>query len=39
MTSTPNYPNARYLAESEWLHAHINEGDVRIIDARFDVRE
>ncbi len=36
MTST--YPNPHYLAEPDWLHAHLEDDDLRIIDARFDVR-
>ncbi len=40
MTSanTSRYPNAHYLAEPDWLGIHINDDDVRVIDARFDVR-
>lgn len=35
---TPAYPNAHYLAEPHWLHSHLDGDDVRVIDARFDVR-
>lgn len=35
---TPNYPNARYLAETDWLHEHVDDDDLCVIDARFDVR-
>ncbi len=34
---TKPYPNARFLAEPDWLAAHLNDADVRVIDARFDV--
>ena len=34
---TPTYANAHYLAEPDWLYAHL-DNDLRIIDARFDVR-
>ena len=39
MTSAhpPAYPNAHYLAEPDWMHAHIDDEDVRVVDARFDV--
>ncbi len=40
MISAPasSYPNAHYLAEPDWLNAHINDNDVCVIDARFDLR-
>lgn len=34
----PAYPNARYLAETDWLSARLSDDDLRIIDARCDVR-
>ncbi len=34
----PTYPNGRYLAETEWLSAHLDDDDLRVIDARYDVR-
>jgi thiosulfate/3-mercaptopyruvate sulfurtransferase len=36
MTST--YPNTRYLAEADWLNDHIDDDDLCVIDARYDVR-
>jgi thiosulfate/3-mercaptopyruvate sulfurtransferase len=35
--STP-YPNAHFIADVDWLHGHLGTKDLRIIDARFDVR-
>jgi len=35
---TPAYPNAEFLAEADWLSAHLEDGDVRVIDTRFGVR-
>jgi thiosulfate/3-mercaptopyruvate sulfurtransferase len=35
---TPGYPNAKFLAETDWLSAHLDDDDVRVIDARFGVR-
>jgi thiosulfate/3-mercaptopyruvate sulfurtransferase len=32
------YPNAHYLADVDWLHGNLDRENVRIIDARFDVR-
>jgi len=32
------YPNSQYLAETDWLFAHIDDEDLRIIDARFHMR-
>ncbi len=32
------YPNADLLAEADWLHTHLEDDDVRVIDARFNVR-
>jgi thiosulfate/3-mercaptopyruvate sulfurtransferase len=34
----PTYPNAGYLAEADWLHEHIDDDDLCVIDARYDVR-
>ncbi len=35
--STP-FPNPQYLANLDWLHENLGAKDLRIIDARFDVR-
>ena len=35
---TSAYVNARHLAEPDWLIAHLGDDDLRVIDARFDVR-
>lgn len=35
---TSSYPNAHFLAEPDWLHAHLNDEDLCIIDARFNMR-
>ncbi len=35
---TLNYTDQHYLAEPEWLHRHLGDADVRVLDARFDVR-
>ena len=32
------YPNAHYLAEVDWLAAHLKDANVVVLDARFDVR-
>jgi len=35
---TSGYANSRYLAEADWLRSHLSDADLRVIDARFDVR-
>ncbi|MDQ7018314.1 MAG: sulfurtransferase [Robiginitomaculum sp.] len=32
------YPNAHFITDIDWLHDHLGEKKLRIIDARFDVR-
>lgn len=32
---TNNYTNPQYLLSTEWLHAHLNQPDLRIIDATY----
>jgi len=34
---SPSYPNGSLLAEADWLSAHIDDEDMRVIDARFGV--
>ncbi len=36
--SASNYPNAHYLAEPDWLSSHLDDDEVRVIDARVDLR-
>lgn len=32
------YLNVSYLAEADWLHTHLEDPNLCVIDARYDVR-